>query len=108
MNVDVEVTGKLVNVTVSFLDSLGAPVAAPVGATYAWTVTTGTEVVSVAGNGVGGATGVVTPLATGTAKVGVSVSGGGLAAPLVGNIDITVLEMAPFSVELNGVVVNAV
>lgn len=107
MAVSVDVAGKLVNVDAVFRDKLGSVVAAPAGATYAWSVTAGSEFVTVEGTGAGNAVGKVTPVAPGTATVSLTVSGGGLAAPLTGTLEVTVLAMEPESVELNGTVVDA-
>ncbi|MEG3033966.1 MAG: hypothetical protein RR877_00565 [Aurantimicrobium sp.] len=107
MAVSVDVAGKLVNIDVVFKDKLGAAVAAPAGATYAWSVTAGSEFVTVVGSGAGNTVGKVTPVAPGTATVSLTVSGGGLAAPLTGTLEVTVLAMEPESIELNGTVVDA-
>lgn len=45
--------------------------------------------------------------APGSATVSLTVSGGGLASPLTGTLEVTVLAMEPESVELNGTVVDA-
>ena len=107
MSVSVSVVGKLVNINTVFRDSFENEVAAPVRATYEWSVTDGAAFVTVEGTGAGNAVGKVTPVAPGTATVSLTVSGGGLAAPLTGTLDITVLSMEPATVELNGTVVNA-
>ena len=107
MAVSVDVAGKLVNIDAVFKDKLGSVVAAPAGATYAWSVTAGGEFVTVEGTGAGNAVGKVTPVAPGTAFVSLTVSGGGLASPLTGTLEVTVVSMEPVSVELNGTVVNA-
>ena len=51
MAVSVDVAGKLVNIDAVFKDRLGSVVAAPAGATYAWSVTAGGEFVTVEGTG---------------------------------------------------------
>ena len=107
MTVSVDVAGKLVNIDAVFKDILGSVVAAPAGATYAWSVTAGGEFVTVEGTGAGNTVGKVTPVALGTATVSLTVSGGGLASPLTGTLEVTVLSMEPASVELNGTVVDA-
>ena len=107
MAVSVDVVGKLVNIDAVFKNSIGSVVAAPAGATYAWSVTAGNEFVTVEGDGIGNAVGKVTPVAPGTATVSLTVSGGGLASSLIGTLEITVLAMEPVSVELNGTVIDA-
>jgi len=107
MAVSVDVAGKLVNIDAVFKDKLGSIVAAPAGATYEWSVTAGGEFVTVEGTGAGNEVGKVTPVAPGTATVSLTVSGGGLASPLTGTLEVTVLGIEPASVELNGTVVNA-
>lgn len=107
MSVSVDVVGKLVIIDAVFKDSLGSVVAAPAGATYAWSVTAGGEFVTVEGTGAGNAVGKVTPVAPGTATVSLTVSGRGLASSLTGTLEVTVLSMEPASVELNGTVVAA-
>jgi len=106
MAVSVDVAGKLVNIDAVFKDRLGSVVAAPAGATYAWSVTAGGEFVTVEGTGAGNEVGKVTPVAPGTATVSLTVSGGGLASPLTGTLEVTVLSMEPASVELNGTVID--
>lgn len=106
-DVYVDVAGKLVNVDVSFKDKLGAPISAPTGSVYTWSVTTGMDKVSVAGSGAGDTTGVITPIAAGDAVVTLTVSGGTLTAPLTGTLAVTVLAMEPASIALNGTVVDA-
>ena len=108
MAVSVDVVGKLVNINAVFRDSSGNVVAAPDGATYAWSVTAGGEFVTVEGTGADNAVGKVTPVALGTATVSLTVSGRGLASPLTGTLEVTVLSMEPASVELNGTVVDAI
>ena len=107
MTIYVEVAGKLVNINAVFRDSSENVVAAPAGATYAWSVTAGGEFVTVEGTGAGNTVGKVTPVAPGTATVSLTVSGGGLESPLTGTLVVTVLGMEPESVELNGTVVGA-
>ena len=107
MSVLVDVVGKLVNINAVFRDSSENVVAAPAGATYAWSVTAGGEFVTVEGTGAGNTVGKVTPVAPGTATVSLTVSGGGLESPLTGTLVVTVLGMEPESVELNGTVVGA-
>ena len=107
VNISVDVVGKLVNIDAVFKNSSGNVVAAPDGAIYAWSVTAGGEFVTVEGTGDGNAVGKVTPVAPGTATVSLTVSGRGLASPLTGTLEVTVLSMEPASVELNGTVVNA-
>ena len=107
MAVSVDVAGKLVNIDAVFKDKLGSVVAAPAGATYAWSVTAGGEFVTVEGTGADNAVGKVTPVALGTATVSLTVSGGGLASSLTGTLEVTVLSMEPASVELNGTVIDA-
>ena len=53
------------------------------------------------------AVGKVTPVAPGTATVSLTVSGRGLASPLTGTLEVTVVSMEPVSVELNGIVIDA-
>ena len=106
MNVSVDVAGKLVVIDAVFKNSNGSEVAAPAGATYAWSVTAGGEFVTVEGTGAGNAVGKVTPVAPGTATVSLTVSSRGLAAPLTGTLEVTVLSMEPETVELNGIVVD--
>ena len=107
MTISVYVVGKLVNIDAVFKNSIGSVVAAPAGATYAWSVTAGREFVTVEGTGADNAVGKVTPVAPGTATVSLTVSGGGLASFLIGTLEITVVSMEPVSVELNGTVINA-
>ena len=107
MAVSVDVAGKLVNIDAVFKDRLGSVVAAPAGATYAWSVTAGGEFVTVEGTGAGNAVGIVSPVAPGTATVSLTVSGGGLESPLTGTLEVTVLAMVPVSVELFGTVIDA-
>ena len=107
MTVSVNVVGKLVNINAVFRDSFENVVAAPDGATYTWSVTDGGEFVTVEGTGAGNAVGKVTPVAPGTATVSLIVSGGGLASPLIGTLEVTVVSMEPVSVELNVTVVDA-
>ena len=107
MSVSVDVVGKLVNINAVFRDSSENVVAAPVGATYEWSVTGGEEYVIVEGTGAGNAVGKVTPVAPGTATVSLTVSGRGLASPLTGTLEVTVLSMEPATVELNGTVIEA-
>ena len=107
MSVSVDVVGKLVNIDAVFRDSSGNVVAAPDGATYEWSVTAGGEFVTVEGTGADNAVGKVTPVAPGTATVSLTVSGGVLASPLTGTLEVTVVSMEPVSVELNGTVVVA-
>ena len=107
MSVLVDVVGKLVHINAVFRDRFENVVAAPARATYAWSVTAGGEFVTVEGTGADNAVGKVTPVALGTATVSLTVSGGGLASPLTGTLEVTVLSMEPASVELNGTVVNA-
>ena len=104
MTISVDVVGKLVNIDAVFKNSIGSVVEAPYGATYAWSVTAGGEFVTVEGTGAGNAVGMVTPVAPGTATVSLTVSGGGLASPLTGTLEVTVVSMEPVSVELNGIV----
>ena len=108
MSVSVDVVGKLVHIDAVFRDSSENVVAAPDGATYAWSVTAGGEFVTVEGTGADNAVGKVTPVALGTATVSLTVSSRGLASPLTGTLEVTVLSMEPASVELNGTVVNAI
>ena len=107
MSVLVDVVGKLVHINAVFRDSSENVVAAPDGATYEWSVTAGGEFVTVEGTGADNAVGKVTPVAPGTATVSLTVSGRGLASPLTGTLEVTVLSMEPASVELNGTVVGA-
>ena len=107
MNVSVDVAGKLVNINAVFKNSNGSVVDTPAGATYEWSVTDGGEFVTVEGTGAGNAVGMVTPVAPGTATVSLTVSGRGLASPLTGTLEVTVVSMEPVSVELNGFVVDA-
>ena len=107
MTISVDVVGKLVNINAVFKNSNGSVVAAPAGATYAWSVTAGGEFVTVEGTGRGNTVGKVTPVAPGTATVSLTVSDGGLTAPLTGTLEVTVLTMEPESVELNGTVIEA-
>ncbi len=107
MTVSVDVVGKLVNINAVFRDSFENVVAAPGGAFYEWSVADGGEFVTVEGTGADNAVGKVTPVAPGTATVSLTVSGRGLASPLTGTLEVTVLSMEPASVELNGAVVNA-
>ena len=107
MTVSVDVAGKLVVIDAVFRDSFQNVVAAPDGATYEWSVAEGGEFVTVEGAGDDNAVGKVTPVALGTASVSVSVAGGGLASSLTGTLEVTVLNMEPASVELNGTVVDA-
>ena len=107
MAISVEVAGKLVMINAVFRNSSGNVVAAPDGANYAWSVTAGGEFVTVEGTGAGNAVGKVTPVATGTATVSLTVSGGGLESPLTGTLEVTVVSMEPVSVELNGFVLFA-
>ena len=105
--ISVEVAGKLVNIYAVFKNSIGSVVDATAGATYEWSVTAGGEFVTVEGIGADNAIGKVTPVAPGTATVSLTVSGGGLASPLTGTLEVTVLSMEPVSVELNGIVIDA-
>ena len=107
MAVSVDVAGKLVNINAVFRDSSENVVAAPAGATYAWSVTAGGEFVTVEGTGADNAVGKVTPVAPGTATVSLTVSHGGSNSPLTGTLEVTVLAMEPVSVELNGIVIDA-
>ena len=107
MTISVDVVGKLVNIDAVFKNSIGFVVEAPAGATYEWSVASGGEFVTVEGTGADNAVGKVTPVALGTATVSLTVSGGGLASPLTGTLEVTVLSMEPASVELNGTVVDA-
>lgn len=107
MAVSVDVVGKLVNINAVFRDSSENVVDPPVDAIYMWSVTAGKEYVIVEGTGRGNTVGKVTPVAVGSATISLTVSGGGLAAPLTGTLEVTVLDMKPASVELNGTVVNA-
>ena len=106
-SVSVNVSGKLVMIDAVFRDSLENVVAAPADATYAWSVTDGNEFVTVEGTGVGNTVGKVTPVAPGSATVSLTVSARGLASPLTGTLEVTVLGMEPESVELYGTVVDA-
>lgn len=108
MNVSVDVAGKLVVIDAVFKNSIGSVVDAPADATYAWSVTAGGEFVTVEGTGAGNAVGKVTPVAPGTATVSLTVSGRGLASPLTGTLEVTVVSMEPVSVELNGTVIDGV
>ena len=108
MSVSVDVVGKLVHIDAVFRDSSENVVAAPAGATYAWSVTAGNKFVTVEGTGPDNTVGKVTPVALGTATVSLTVSGGGLASSLTGTLEVTVLRMEPVSVELNGTVVDAI
>ena len=108
MNVSVDVAGKQVVIDAVFKNGNGSVVDTPAGATYAWSVTAGGEFVTVEGTGAGNAVGMVTPVAPGTATVSLTVSGGGLASPLTGTLEVTVVSMEPVSVELNGTVIDAV
>ena len=107
MAVSVDAAGKLVVIDAVFKNSIGFVVDAPDGATYEWSVTDGGEFVTVEGTGAGNAVGKVTPVAPGTATVSLIVSGGGLASPLIGTLEVTVESMEPVSVELNVTVVDA-
>lgn len=107
MSVLVDVVGKLVHIDAVFRDSSENVVAAPDGATYEWSVAGRGGVVTVEGTGPDNTVGKVTPVALGTATVSLTVSGGGLASPLTGTLEVTVLNMEPTSVELNGTVVAA-
>ena len=108
MSVLVDVVGKLVHIDAVFRDSSENVVAAPDGATYAWSVAVGGEFVIVEGTGPDNTVGKVTPVALGTATVSLTVSSRGLASPLTGTLEVTVLSMEPASVELNGRVVDAI
>ena len=107
MSVLVDVVGKLVHIDAVFRDSSENVVAAPDGATYAWSVTAGGFFVTVEGYGPDNTVGKVTPVALGTATVSLTVSSRGLASPLTGTLEVTVMNMAPATVELNGTVVAA-
>ena len=107
MSISVNVAGKLVIINAVFRDSFENEVAAPAGATYEWSVVSGGEFVIVEGTGADNAVGKVTPVAIGTALVSLRVSGRGLALPLIGTLEVTVLSMEPETVELNGTVINA-
>lgn len=107
MYVSVDVAGKLVVIDAVFKNSIGSVVDAPADATYAWSVTAGSEFVTVEGTGADNAVGKVTPVAPGTATVSLTVSGGGLASSLTGTLEVTVVSMEPVSVELNGIVIDA-
>ena len=104
MTISVDVVGKLVVIDAVFKNSIGFVVEAPAGATYAWSVTAGGEFVTVEGTGAGNAVGMVTPVAPGTATVSLTVSGRGLASPLTGTLEVTVVSMEPVYIELNGIV----
>ena len=106
MAISVDVVGKLVNIDAVFKDKLGNMVAAPAGATYTWSVTAGEDYVIVEGTGEDNQIGKVTPVAVGSATISLTVSDGGLAAPLTGTLEVTVLDMEPETVELNGTVVG--
>ena len=110
MFVSVEVAGKVVNIDVVFKDINGNQVSAPRGATYSWSVASGTEMIDIepimTDSGPGD-TAVVRPLSPGAAVVELSVTHASLTEALVGTLDITVLSMEPASIELNGTVVNA-
>ena len=106
-SVSVDVVGKLVNIDAVFRDSSGNVVAAPDGATYEWSVTAGGEFVTIQGVGDFNEICGVTPVAPGTAIVSLTVSGRGLESPLTGTLEVTVLGMEPASVELNGIVIDA-
>ena len=108
MSVSVDVVGKLVHINAVFRDSFENVVAAPAGATYTWSVTAGGEFVIVEGTGPDNTVGKVTPVALGTATVSLTVSSRGLASPLTGTLEVTVLSMEPATVELNGRVVDAI
>ena len=107
MTISVDVVGKLVDINAVFKNSIGSVVEAPAGATYEWSVIFGGEFVTVEGTGDGNAVGKVTPVAPGTATVSLTVSGGGLASPLIGTLEITVVTMEPVSVELYGIILLA-
>ena len=107
MYVSVDVAGKLVVIDAVFKNSNGSVVDTPAGATYEWSVTEGGEFVTVEGTGADNAVGKVTPVAPGTATVSLTVSGRGLASPLTGILEVTVVSMEPVYVELNGIVVDA-
>ena len=107
MAVSVDVLGKLVKIDAVFKNSIGSVVAAPVGATYTWSVTEGGEFVTVEGTGEYNEIGKVTPVAPGTATVSLTVSARHLASSLTGTLEVTVLGMEPESVELNGTVIDA-
>ena len=104
MTISVDVVGKLVVIDAVFKNSIGFVVEAPAGATYAWSVTAGGEFVTVEGTGADNAVGMVTPVAPGTATVSLTVSGRGLASPLTGTLEVTVVSMEPVYIELNGIV----
>ena len=104
MAVSVDVEGKLVDINAVFKNSIGSVVDTPAGATYEWSVADGGEFVTVEGTGADNAVGKVTPVAPGTATVSLTVSGRGLASPLTGTLEATVVSMEPVSVELNGIV----
>ena len=105
MTISVDVVGKLVNINAVFKNSIGSVVDTPAGATYEWSVTDGGEFVTMEADN---AVGIVTPVAPGTATVSLTVSGRGLASPLTGTLEVTVVSMEPVSVELNGIVIDAV
>lgn len=107
MTISVDVVGMLVNIVAVFKNSIGSVVEAPADATYAWSVTAGGEFVTVEGTGYYNEVGKVTPVAPGTATVSLTVSGGGLASPLTGTLEVTVVSMEPVSVELNGYILSA-
>ena len=107
MTISVDVVGKLVHIDAVFKNSIGSVVDAPDGATYAWSVIAGGEFVTVEGTGADNVVGKVTPVATGTAIVSLTVSSRGLESPLTGTLEVTVLSMEPASVELNGTVIDA-
>ena len=107
MTISVDVVGKLVNINAVFRDSSENVVAAPADATYAWSVTAGSEFVTVEGTGADNAVGKVTPVAPGTATVSLTVSSRSLGSSLTGTLEVTVVSMEPVSVELNGTVVEA-
>ena len=107
MTISVDVVGKLVTIDAVFRNSNGTVVDTPAGATYEWSVIYGNEFVIVEGTGYNNTVGKVTPVAPGTATVSLTVSGGGLESPLTGTLEVTVVSMAPVSVELNGIVIDA-
>ena len=107
MYVSVDVAGKLVVIDAVFKNSIGSVVDAPADATYAWSVTAGSEFVTVEGTGADNAVGKVTPVAPGTATVSLTVLGRGLDSSLTGTLEVTVVSMEPVSVELNGIVIDA-
>ena len=104
MTISIDVAGKLVVIDAVFRNSNGTVVDTPAGATYEWSVADGGEFVTVEGTGADNAVGKVTPVAPGTATVSLTVSGRGLASPLTGTLEVTVVSMEPVSVELNGIV----